>query len=673
MLLRAYLSCLLVAGLLVAGATPAPAAEFRPGAAGLGDPYFPLAGNGGYDVQHYGLDITYTPKSGQLAGVATIEAVATQGLSSFNLDFDALTLRSLTVNGQPARWRRANGELTVTPGAGLRRGRTFTVVARYDGVPQIIEDSNLGASGVFRTDDGMVIAGQPEVASSWFPVNDHPLDKASYTIRVTAPQGLQAIANGVLKNHLTRHGWTTWTWDAREPMASYLATATVGEYRVTAYRKNGIRFLDALDPKLFTPAATPRTGTHMALSRTGEPAYKRLTRTITVPRAGATVSFWADRDTEYPDYFFVEARPAGTGDWTTLPDTNGHTSNDTDGICEYGERLHPFLLHYVTVKGCEPSGTTGDWNAATGESDGYEHWSVDLDPYASKKVEISLTTVNDDAFTLAGAAVDDVVVSTGDGSTSFEAGLGGWKAAKAPAGSSTGATTWIAGTVADLPPTTGDFAAGSLAREPEILDFLGSVFGRYPFSAAGGIVDADDGLGFALENQTRPIYAQAFFTSPADGDSVVVHELAHQWYGDSLAVARWQDIWLNEGFATYAEWLWAEHEGLSTAQEEFDSYAGSYDGDESFWELPIGDPGPEHLFDRQVYTRGAMTLHALRLAVGDKAFFRILKKWVTSHAGGNVTTPDFITLAEKVSGKQLDALFDTWLYSPVQPASSVPS
>jgi aminopeptidase N len=150
---------------------------------------------------------------------------------------------------------------------------------------------------------------------------------------------------------------------------------------------------------------------------------------------------------------------------------------------------------------------------------------------------------------------------------------------------------------------------------------------------------------------------------------VVVHELAHQWYGDSLALARWQDIWLNEAFASYAEWMWSEDQGLGTAQETFDFYYNRYPATSSFWTLKIGDPGPEHLFDGPVYDRGAMTMHALRLAVGDRAFFRILKTWAQSRAGGNVTTPQFIAHAEKISGQQLDDLFTTWLFTPSKPAA----
>ena len=169
----------------------------------------------------------------------------------------------------------------------------------------------------------------------------------------------------------------------------------------------------------------------------------------------------------------------------------------------------------------------------------------------------------------------------------------------------------------------------------------------------------------------RPIYSQAFFGSSQSGDSVVVHELAHQWYGDSLAVERWQHIWLNEGFATYAEWLWSEDQGLGTAQEIFDFFYQNISPDEPFWAVTIGDPGPDALFDFAVYARGAMTLHQLRLQVGDDDFFTILRRWSRSQAGGNVTTDEFIALAERISGQELDELFQTWLFTAEKPVLAV--
>jgi len=204
-----------------------------------------------------------------------------------------------------------------------------------------------------------------------------------------------------------------------------------------------------------------------------------------------------------------------------------------------------------------------------------------------------------------------------------------------------------------------------VARTAEIADRLARWFGPYPGSAYGGIVLGDDGAGFALETQSRPTYAPAFFAGGRDATRVIVHELAHQWFGNSVSLRQWRDIWLNEGFATYAEWLWEEHRGGLSAQRSFDvAYRGA---DDDFWRVAPGDPGPERLFHPAVYRRGAMTLHALRLTVGDDDFFTILREWADRHRHGHATTADLVALAEEVSGRPLDDLFDRWLYAPRRP------
>ncbi|HJY25278.1 MAG TPA: M1 family peptidase, partial [Actinomycetes bacterium] len=123
---------------------------FTPGAPGIGDPYFPLDGNGGYDVRHYDLDVTYDPETDLLSGTATIRARATQNLSAFNLDFAGLNVRSVHVDGRPADWTRDGDEMTVTPTRGLRDRTRFTTVIRYDGIPETLPDG----SGFIHTDDG---------------------------------------------------------------------------------------------------------------------------------------------------------------------------------------------------------------------------------------------------------------------------------------------------------------------------------------------------------------------------------------------------------------------------------------------------------------------------------------------------------------------------------------
>jgi aminopeptidase N len=220
--------------------------------------------------------------------------------------------------------------------------------------------------------------------------------------------------------------------------------------------------------------------------------------------------------------------------------------------------------------------------------------------------------------------------------------------------------SWL--TAAGPDRTTVERAAGAL---PGVLRFEAGLFGPYPFDAAGLIIGASSDLPYALETQTRPT-----FTYPPQTE-LVVHELAHQWFGNSVSVGNWSQIWLNEGFATYAEWLWRERHGGASAEETFRSLESS-PPDARFWDPPparLG--GPEHLFDPSVYLRGAMALEALRLRVGDGVFFRILRRWATENRYGNVSTARFIRFAEQQSGRQLDRLFEVWLYRRGKPAGRV--
>ncbi|HVV11067.1 M1 family metallopeptidase [Amycolatopsis sp.] len=218
-------------------------------------------------------------------------------------------------------------------------------------------------------------------------------------------------------------------------------------------------------------------------------------------------------------------------------------------------------------------------------------------------------------------------------------------------------------------PATGDSldaAKASVERTPEIDSFLSTQFGPYPFEAQGGVVST--GLNFALEAQTRPVYSSKFFASGSN-TSVIAHENAHQWFGDAVSLGRWSDIWLNEGFASYAEYLWSEHEGEGTPAELAQYVYDSHPADDALWQVLPGDPGVANQFDDAVYDRGALTLQALRTTVGDDAFFTILKTWVAQHKGGDARIDDFIGLAEQVSGKPLHQLFNTWLFTKGKPAT----
>ena len=443
---------------LVVAAAPAP----TPGADGIGDPYFPQLGNGGFDARHYDLDVAYAPDTGRLDGRTTITARATQNLSAFDLDLQKLEVTKVEVNGRRAPFTRSGDEITVTPRDALAKGRDFTVSVTYGGIPVPLNGPIVFGSdyGWMKTPDGVFVACEPNAASTWFPSSDHPSDKATYDIRIKAPEGLTAVSNGRLVSTYDKGGSTYTHWREGRPMATYLATATIGKFDVrTGKTPSGIPVYVAIDPVLAN-------------------------------------------------------------------------SNSVD-------------VYAVTA-------------AAT------DYWS--------------------------------------------------------------------------------------------------QVFGPYPFEETGAIVDDMPQAGFSLEVQSKPAY------SAVRSETTIVHELAHQWFGDSVSVAQWKDIWLNEGFATYAQWLWAEHQGTRSAHDSFLAAYNARAADNPFWQITVADPQRDTMFASAVYQRGAMTLQMLRERIGDTAFFKLLPAWTKLHRYGNADTADFIRLAEKVSGRQLDDLFQTWLFTTGKPA-----
>ncbi|MET7806077.1 M1 family metallopeptidase [Micromonospora chersina] len=446
-----------------AGAAPGNpgAPRYSAGAASVGDPYFPDEGNGGYDVQHYDIDFSYDPATRFMDATATVTAIATQDLDRFNLDFRGPEISSLTVNGHANDFTQDGQELVVTPRPKLKTGQTFTVVVRYAGVPGPITDPDGSIEGWVPTDDGAFVVGEPQGTPAWLPTNDHPTDKATFRFTAKVPEGLTAVDNGQLLSQQTRDGWTTFIWDSTEPMATYLATITIGKFVVTE-------------------STTP----------SGIPVY------------------------------------------------------------------------------------------------------VAIDPRQ------------------------------------------------------------VAGSTA------------AVAQIPKMIDFFSSTFGPYPFASTGAIIDRAPDVGYALETQTKPIF------SSAASVGTMAHELAHQWYGDSVSPQRWSDIWLNEGFATYAQWMYTEYNGGASVNQTFNS--GSNYGraaSSSFWQIVLADPGPEDMFSSIPYNRGAMTLHALRGKVGDETFFRILRQWAAGHRYSHAATADFIALCERESGQNLDAFFDVWLFQKGKPTT----
>ena len=436
------------------------------GSAGLGDSLYPGFGNGGYDVTHYTLDITDNDVStSDLTAIVTIEANATQDLLSFNLDFVGFKINDITVNGKSADFSRKGQELTITPLNPLMQDQSFTFVVRYNGSPQEMQSVALPVqTGWVTFDGGSYVLSEPDGSADYYPVNDHPLDKATYTFRVTVPVPFEVAANGVLTDTINNGDTNTFVFEERDPMASYLATIDIAEFNVeTVKSKNGI----------------------------------------------------------------------------------------------------PIRNYYST------------------------------------------------------------------------------------------------GLSADV--------RKPFARQGEMIDYFSEIYGPYPFDVYGSLVMNTD-FGSALENQTMSIFGMDMINvQDVEGTELTVaHELSHQWFGDSVSVADWSDIWLNEGFATYSEGLWIEHLHGRKALDAWvksqyaDAVASSYP--------PPGNPPAGDLFNGGVYVRGGLTLHALRLEVGDEAFFTILKTYFERYKNGNASTDDFIAVAKDVSGKDLTGFFNSWLYSEKMPS-----
>jgi aminopeptidase N len=213
-------------------------------------------------------------------------------------------------------------------------------------------------------------------------------------------------------------------------------------------------------------------------------------------------------------------------------------------------------------------------------------------------------------------------------------------------------------------PTAMDFFYDTTA---EATDLWTDKFGPFAFDSTGAIADNatynGQSIGFSLETQTRPLYSAVRSTS------TIAHELAHQWFGDSVSVRTWQHIWLNEGFATFAQYVWDEYKGVRSAHQAFlNDY--SRPSSSSFWKIVVADPQRDTMFASAVYRRGGMTLQALREKINDdNKFFQILKTWNAEHRYGTATTEEFIALSERIYGQDLSNFFQVWLYTPAKPTA----
>jgi aminopeptidase N len=417
------------------------------------DPLFPKIGHPGYDALHYDVRLGFTPTTKSIVATTTVRARAKGRQSSIALDLEGLSVQRVLVNGRKATFTRNGTTLVVRPARAVRG--TFTARIDYRGVPVTHIDPDGSKDGWIPTKDGATALNEPVGSMTWFPNNNTPRDKATFTFAITAPSGLKVASNGLLASRHRRGTQTTWTWRQPDQMATYLALVSIGNYDM--YHST------------------------MRLS------------------SGRTLPIWS----------FV------------------------------------------------------------------------------------------------------------------------------------------------------DPGLGTLAEQrkliPTIIRFQERHFGRYPFRSAGIVVKPID-VGYALETQNRP-----FFDRTPD-TSTLVHELAHQWYGDSVTPKTWGDIWLNEGFATDAEHVWDAAHGGPTTAETFQSIYDKNAADSDLWRPPpVGFKDPADLFGAPVYERGALTLEALREKVRSRTMDKILRRWAQSRRGTSVTTHQFIVLAEQVSGQDLRAFFRTWL------------
>jgi aminopeptidase N len=230
-----------------------------PGSSSLNDPLYPWMGNGGYDAQHYTIDLRVPADHKTIKGMSVMTAIATDDLSSFNLDLGSLQVKTVSVNGVRAAFKHEDPELTITPRNPISKGSSFRVQVVYQGTPGSKAKTEIIAGGWTLTPTGAVFLGQPTSLKDIAAVNDAAADKATFSFRLTAPQSEQAIANGIFLNRReNKDGTATSFYKISEPTTTYMPMVAFGPYkRIDGGTVDGVQIRNYLLPntsELYNPA-----------------------------------------------------------------------------------------------------------------------------------------------------------------------------------------------------------------------------------------------------------------------------------------------------------------------------------------------------------------------------------------------------------------------------------
>lgn len=527
---------------------------------GIGDPYFPSFGNGGYDVQHYAIDLDVDMENRSITSTVTIEAEALHDLERFNLDFVGLEVTGVAVDGAAAEFDRVGPELIIMPAEPVSEGEGFTVTVSYagtpgEGIPRTGPEFTVGWSFY---EDGVFVAGEPSGASSWYPVNEHPLDKATYSFEITVAEPWEAAANGVLVEELDEGDMRTYRWELDDPAAPYLITVAIGEFDIVE----------------------DVTASGVPLRNYFEIDVQDGTRTAFEDQA-AMIDAFEPLFGPYPfDVYGV-----------VVHDRNFGFALETQTLSVFGRAFvnEEVIAHELAHQWFGNHVSLARWQ---------DIW------------------LNEGFATYASA----LWVEQRDGPAAFEARMNGMYRGVAAA------SRPISVTPLDI-----SRLLLQLNFEP------GQMFSREQVDTAIRVIFEEALDEGEIEAQTGDI----------GEDGIGVQELSRR-FGD-----------LPEGVSAELD---------ATVLADFFRALGEDEQAEQVDRgFVIGDPSPGSLFSGDIYQRGALTLHALRMHIGDEAFFELLRTYVERYGGGNATTEDFAALAEEISGQELDDFFEAWLFSSPLP------